>query len=449
MRTPAWALPSKGTRATRGLLLLVALLLAIWPLPNTLALRHVLLLGGTTLALPILVAARRDLCARQNWNLWLFLGFYAWLLIHFFLLSVNMEEQTYELRGDWLRSLLAVALGLALALRMVRPPGSAHEARDSAIFVAGLAGTIAIYMGRYFYEVVQTGVLVHTNFYWQPYLGKTPLVVFGSVLLCGIFARLTAGLNPSNRTPWLVGTGIGIACVAASYYFSNTKNGFIVFLLVFCIYTVKLFLGSTRKRWTDHLTFAVILCVLTAFLSFHIQANPSWLNFFADVKAGQDIDTNQYWKDAEKYPLPTNARGVIANQSTYERSAWATAGMQLVKEHPLGYGLINHSFGALALERWPDFYKPIGKYRHASHSGWLDFTLGFGLPGLLLVLIPLWVAFRRAALQPGFWFAFVRWSVPIVSVVYLITEVCTGHFIEFLFFYIALVTGITLKKKDV
>jgi O-antigen ligase len=120
----------------------------------------------------------------------------------------------------------------------------------------------------------------------------------------------------------------------------------------------------------------------------------------------------------------------------------------LVQEHPFGYGLINHSFGALALQKWSDFYKPIGKYRHASHSGWLDFTLGFGIPGLAFVLLPMWVAFYRAGGQTGFWFEWVRWSVPVVTLVYAITEVCTAHFIEFLFFYIAMASGITTRKTN-
>jgi O-antigen ligase len=281
----------------------------------------------------------------------------------------------------------------------------------------------------------------------EPYLGKTPLVVFGSMLLCGLFSKLSTELTPREKKVWQPLSVLIIICVGMTYYFSNTKNGFIVFILIFLAYAFRSFRARNRGKNSNKWVIALIFLALIGFLKVHIDANPAWLNFYADVKAGHDIEHNQNWKNAEKYPLPVNDQGRAANGSTYERSAWATAGAILVQEHPFGYGLINHSFGALALQKWSDFYKPIGKYRHASHSGWLDFTLGFGIPGLALVLLPMWVAFYRAGSQTGFWFEWVRWSVPVVMLVYAITEVCTGHFIEFLFFYIAMVSGIIARKK--
>lgn len=428
---------------------IAACLLAIWPLPNSIGFRHLFLLAGGIFSVSVFRARIAELLSARNYNLWIFFAFYIWLVFHYFVLSTNVEEQWYDLKGDWLRALFASLIGLATGLLVTSPQSTTRGRTLETMFVAGLSGTVVIYVARYLLEIVHTGQWIHTDFYMEPFLGKTPLVVFGSMFLCGIFARISLPLAPREKLVWYAVSALGIFCVGVTYYFSNTKNGFLVFLFIFAVYAVRTLKSHSRRKLSDKIIFVFILLALAGFLKIHIASNPSWLNFYADVQAGHDIEHNQNWKNAQKYPLPTNERGKIANGSTYERSAWGTAGVILVGEHPLGYGLINHSFGALALEKWPDFYKPVGKYRHASHSGWLDFTLGFGLPGLALVLLPLWIAFFRAAKQEGFWFEYVRWSVPVVTIVYTITEVCTGHFIEFLFFYIALISGITAKKKAI
>ncbi len=431
---------------TTFLVLAAACLLAIWPLPNTIAFRQLILVAAALVAIGTLVTRKASWSSPTNWNTWLFFSFFLWLVFHYLALSTNTEEQLYELRGDWARALLASLIGLALGLQVHTLQADAKGRALSTLFIAGLAGTIAIYVVRYLVEVLRTGQAIHTNFYMEPYLGKTPLVVFGSMLLCGLFAKLSTDLTRQEKRFWHPVSLLVIVCVGMTYYFSNTKNGFIVFILIFLAYAFRALRARNRARNADKWVIALLFLALAGFLKVHIDANPAWLNFYADIKAGHDIEHNFYWKNAEQYPLPVNEQGQVANGSTYERSAWATAGAILVREHPWGYGLINHSFGALALQKWSDFYKPIGKYRHASHSGWLDFTLGFGIPGLALVMLPMWIAFYRAAGQQGFWFEWVRWSVPVVTMVYAITEVCTAHFIEFLFFYIALVCGITAPK---
>jgi len=117
-------------------------------------------------------------------------------------------------------------------------------------------------------------------------------------------------------------------------------------------------------------------------------------------------------------------------------------------ENPLGYGLIHQSFGRMARAKWPDFYKPNGKLYGFTHSGWLDFTLGVGLPGLLLMLIPLAVAWYRSLFAQGLWRSYAAMTIPVFVIAYLTTEVTGEHFTELSFFMTAFFCGITPKQSN-
>jgi hypothetical protein len=82
--------------------------------------------------------------------------------------------------------------------------------------------------------------------------------------------------------------------------------------------------------------------------------------------------------------------------------------------------------------------------RGATHSAWLDFALAVGIPGLLLVLIPLWVSWYRSLFQQSLWASYTSWTIPIMTFAYLITEANEAHFIELLFFMVAFFCGLTL-----
>jgi O-antigen ligase len=60
--------------------------------------------------------------------------------------------------------------------------------------------------------------------------------------------------------------------------------------------------------------------------------------------------------------------------------AWALAGIKLLQENPLGYGLLTLSFERLSKQKWENSLLGL------THSGWIDFSLGYGILGLLLFI---------------------------------------------------------------
>ncbi len=66
--------------------------------------------------------------------------------------------------------------------------------------------------------------------------------------------------------------------------------------------------------------------------------------------------------------------------SYYQRYAWGRSGLEGIAAHPLGYGYGSEGYGKYIFET----YAITGAV--SSHSGWIDFALDNGIPGLALLL---------------------------------------------------------------
>lgn len=440
-------------RSPLYLALIAAGLLAIWPLPGTIALRHLLLVAGVALSLPALWRHASLLRLRTAWPVWLLGLFFLWLQLHLALFAGNPQEQWHELRSDWLRALLAAFIGLGLGLGLAHQPRSdASDRRLELVLFAGLLGTVAIFFLRYLYEVFRTGIWLHLDFYMTPYKSKTPIVIFGAVLLPFAFIKLLDALERRERPAWLPLAIGALGLTVFADYFANTKNGFLMLLPVGLMFALALVRHARRPAALARWLLPVLLALLLGggwVVKKHVESNPAWAMMWSDLQVGLDIDRHDSWKDIYRAPLPTNAYGVTVNESTYLRAAWARAGWELLKEHPMGYGLIDQSFGALAGLKWPDFGKPIGKTRGATHSGWLDLALGVGVPGLVMILLPLLVSCKRALGATDIWRRYVVWTVPTLLFAYAVTEVSADHFVELLFFLLAFFCGLTTPRPPV
>ena len=440
------------------ILLCGAGLLAIWPLPGTIALRHVFLGVGFIASVYYLYRNRSTLLHRHAWSFWLLMAFYGWLLIHLAFFSHEWDLQMAELSSLWMRTLLALPLGLSLGVLLSRIEYSYSSTESSPkllpgkiatlLLFLGFAGTFVIFFGRYLYEVYLTHQWLHFNFFSVPYKAKPPFVVASALFLPLCFILIMRTLESLISKWWIVLALIGITLALFGNYFGNTKNGMAIFAVCMVLLAVRyLFtLHWNAKRIFLGAPILILILLMSSYgISKHFKQNAAWPNLITDISLASDIDHQQWWKNDKICCAPINSLGVPVDVSTYQRTAWFIAGVRLLAENPQGYGLVHHSFGSLAAMKWPDFSKPLGNMRGATHSAWLDFTLGVGIPGLLLVLIPLWVSWYRSLFQEGLWFSYVSWTIPVMSLAYLITEANEAHFIELLFFMTAFFCGLTLR----
>ena len=81
--------------------------------------------------------------------------------------------------------------------------------------------------------------------------------------------------------------------------------------------------------------------------------------------------------------------GQLVSKTNYDRVTWAVIGLCLIYEYPLGYGLVERSFYCITKTKWPD------SLLDQSHTGWIDPTLGIGVPGIILVYAPIKLVIYR------------------------------------------------------
>lgn len=434
-------------------------LLTIWALPETIAFRHTFLVIGCVCSLIYLKNSFRSVYSTTAWPFWIFfIGVFGWLIAHLFIFSVQFDLQFDEMRSLWGRSFLACLLGLGTGLALTNSKQS-ERPRDNqkkysnpscikALIFLGLAGTSIISFAYYVNVALQSHQWVNFDVLLPLYKAKPPFVIATAIFIPLCFILIARTINHQESKWWIPICILGTAFSVFSCLLVNTKNGIAIFTISLICFIAN-FLATVRWKFSRFIFVSLVITFIipASYISItkHLELNPAWAQLIANAKVGIDIDNQNYWKNRSNYPEPTNELGMAVDISTYERTAWFTAGSRLLLENPQGFGLMHHSFGWLALAKWPDFYKPNGNLRGATHSGWMDMALGIGIPGMALIWIPLFIAWYRSLFQKGLWFSYTSWTIPILWFAYLTTEVAGQHFTELLFFLVAFFCGITLQ----
>ena len=201
-----------------------------------------------------------------------------------------------------------------------------------------------------------------------------------------------------------------------------------------------------RQYWVSKLlVLGAVLTIGTLFIAQNIQSNPSWSTFLADAKIARDTQAHQHWKYNGEKGYPNNELGIMVSVTNYERLAWGKVGLNLIKQNPLGYGLIERSFGRLAKINWPD------SKLHQSHSGWIDLALGLGIPGLLLVvgalitlLFQLVKLDSKSSPKGSPFPRAIWWALFSLGIIWCTTEISQKVYFDDLIFWLALGAGILL-----
>jgi hypothetical protein len=434
-------------------------LLAIWSLSNTIALRNTLLTTGALITLIFLVMLQKHCKAQdrlftnttsvgQYLPLTLALLGLAWVVVHYFCFSRDPSQQLLELKSTWLRAFEALLIGAASGLILRNHP------RRAQFLWLGIFCSFGYLFIHYLIAYSESGQIFMPNYYFSsPFGNKINTVLMGGLFISAICGSSAAALLDGRpQYPWPI---YGLWCLGifiilfAFTDIIDTRNGVgvgIIFLgsWVLTIGISKLIqhIRVGKLDWKLSLLTIIPALLIALFIQQHLSINRGWSHFVDDISVAVKIDEVPHWQNVKKYGYPSTPAGEPVYPNNYERAAWATAGVRSLIANPLGYGLLEHSLGKLIQETYPE------ATIRSSHSAWIDFGLAFGFPGLLLILGAL-LSTIAIAYKSNSENRFVAiWIAADLILTFTIAEVSSKHTIEILFFCIALLNTMVLKKKN-
>lgn len=423
-------------------------LLAIWVLPNTIALRHLLLVTGAASA--ALVIHRSGFLYHRRFlelaPLIALASLFLWVIIHYFTFSLNPALEVSEIQSLWARSLLAAMMAIGVRISIAKYPGL------QPYFFAALWLVPLINLGAYVYVSWKAGHFLLPNQFVSAFIFKKIEAAFYGVLAVSIAcANLIYWFGKSDPQKKMIVTAwcLGIAIAMASAIVASTKNG-VAGIFGLCTLLVLTFIiqplihrQKGSARWRRVLTGCVIIFLLVAIWQVHLRfASHGWGTLIEDIQISAKVDEHDYWRKNNPTVFPNNSSGKPVAGNTYERVAWATVGLGLIEDYPLGYGSVNRSFKGML-----DHAKIEHALQSQTHSGWIDFGLAYGVPGLVIFAITFLSIFVLAIRNVNQYSLMGLWLVIGIVPFGLIAEITYKHNFETLIFFIALACAFVISVK--
>lgn len=383
----------------------------LFHVPHTIALRNLLLLVGLlALAWRFRTAPRPIFPDRLKAARWALLALTLWIVVQALAVSPAPTLALDRFRADWLMHLLAGMLAACIAAQVANAAG--HRALVSALAVA--VALVGLFQGWYW---ITAGA-------WP--LGTMPYAERDyQSLVHGLLLALLIG----DRVAWLMRRTSPLALPASAGWILagvvlcvdpllRTRNGSVITILLLLAGGLLVLSQSRRRTVIVVALLAATSATLLAYVT--ARSDTRWSRFAESYAIGWTA-ASDYWRTNDPATRPATPSGLPLEESAYARAAWSRQALALIAEHPLGLGHGHDAFGrGVAL-----------KYGHAgmgsSHSGWLDFALGTGLPGLALLLLGGalairggWRQYRERGDGVGLMFAFLVGS-------YLLRCLLDGH----------------------
>lgn len=429
-------------------------LLVIWVLPHTIALRHFFLGVGFISSL-ILIYKSTLFSKRSMLDLlpliFIFL-IYIWVVVHYIFFSLNPALELQEIKSIWARALIGsvIAIGLSIALRvqkLLRP-----------WFFVSLFFVSWINLAAYLFLSYESGkFLLPADFVSLFVFKKIEAAFFGVIAIsiaCANLINLMSQRLDKKFSAYIALWFLAISTAIVSSVVANTKNGVAValglciLLGLTLIYRACFKVGASRARKFIPVAFVFLLLLVT--WKVHIQfASQGWDTLIEDIQISSQLDRHNFWRFNGQHwnrvleeDFPTNSRGLPVAGNTYERVSWATQGAILIYQYPMGYGSINRSFVGMlnyaAIEQ---------ELESQTHSGWIDFGLAFGIPGLCIFFI-LFSSIIYKGLRNRDQFGLMgAWLIIGLIPFGVVAEINYKHNFEILLFFITFAAASTVRFR--
>ena len=448
------------------LLILSSVLLGIWAAKDTIALRNILLILGSLLSINYIYQEFKQENLIGRLSLWeilpvLLVGLaFVWVVAHFLLFSVDPAQQWDELKSTWLRAFLACAFGVGTGLALSRYPNRL------TILWLGIFCAFAVLFYQYVPRALEQQKLLLAEYDHYLFHLKINTVLMGTILLAGVDGALFDHLRSIGYRLrsiyfwivfcWLIST---LMALWSFVYIVDARNGIglssILYVFWFgCAITLLIksqFNQSNKPNQPNHKHWLIILLAsgsLVLVLFFALQQgklNRGWDTLIEDAKIAVQIDRYPHWQNPTQMGHPSNSSGQRVSISNYERIAWATAGTRAIFQNPQGVGVLAYPFAKHPNAPYKIF-EDRSKPGLATHSGWVELGLAFGVPMLGFLLLSLVITFGNA----------IRGSHPakmttlglsiLVLFLYATGEIAIAHGLEILFYLLGLLPALLWIK---
>ncbi|MDP2809867.1 MAG: O-antigen ligase family protein [Rhodocyclaceae bacterium] len=353
----------------------LAAIVFVFPIPHSIALRNLLLLTGLLALLATLRRTARPLPPQVlKPAAWWLVATTSWLVLHSLAVAPAPTLALDNLRGDWILPLLTAALAAYAAARVEpRPAVRAVVAALLAHMAWALGWQLWLWLAAGMSGAWPAGSVPFADRDYQSSLS-------GFLLALVLGERLAAlSLGPAGavftaRSGWVALAVALIADIAL-----RTRNGTVVSVSLLLVATLWLIRRQPR--------FLPVLLAVGALGGASFALDSRWNGLKESLAVGWN-SPSLYWMTGDPALRPPTPSGAPLEESAYARAAWAHQAVRAIAEQPLGLGFGRDGFGRAIAEKY-NFPGMV-----SSHSGWLDFALGAGLPGLALLLVTASLAMR-------------------------------------------------------
>ena len=442
------------------LVVLSSILLGIWAVKDTIALRNILLVSGTLFSIYYIIQEWRHGDLKEQCTIWKALPFlllaftFVWVVAHYFFFSLDPIKQFEDLEGTWLRAFMASIVGFATGLALRN-----HPNRLNLLWFGVLIAFLVLFYQYIPRALAQNKLLVPDYDHYLFHL-KINTVLMGMILIAGIDGALLDHLRASQYRwsnmrlwyflYWLLGTSLTLW---AFVYIVDARNGIGLSTILYGFWFIcaLVFLIQSQIRCLNFKSLLALLitgiglCLILYFAYLQTAVNKGWHTLIDDVKIAVQIDRYPHWQNPAQMVYPKRDDGQMVAPNTYERVAWAVAGSRAIIAYPQGVGVLAYPF-AKHPNAPPKMVASSSIPGIATHSGWVELGLAFGMPMLGLIFSILLLTFIEAARHAYSARMTVLGFAVLITSLYTVGEVTIQHGIEILFYLLALVPALLLTK---